>query len=108
MSIIAYKTNAIIITDYKGIAALVEWANDPDAQKGLVGKKVIICEPTGFTRKRPKPYQLTIINLFYTLVAQSRRFNLDFVFILNNPEYLDSRMRILVEEIKEFNNASTS
>ena len=101
MSIIAYKTDAIIITDYKSIANLVEWANNPKTNQSLVGKKVIVVEPTGFTIKIPKPYQLTIINLFYTLITQSKKFDLDFVFILNNPQHLDPRIRMYIDEIRE-------
>lgn len=101
MSVTVYKTDAIIITDYKSIAKLVEWAGGEMA-KGLVGKKVVVAESSfGWTVKKPKPYQQAIMNLFFALVAQSKRFDLDFVFILNNPEYLDPRLKVLVDKVKE-------
>ena len=100
MSIIAYKTNAIIITNIEGIKDLVKWANNPKTNKGLIGKKVIVIEPTGFTEKKPSHPQ-SIVSLFCTLMAQAKHFDLDFVFILNHPEYLDPRIKMYIEEVRK-------
>jgi len=102
MSITAYKTDAIIITDYKSMAELVKWANG-DMAKGLVGKRVIVVEPSfGWTTKSPVLYQKNILKLFLALLAQARKFNLDFIFISNDPEYLDPRIKLQIDEVKTF------
>ena len=100
MSIIAYKTNAIIITSIEGVKDLVKRATDPETNKSLIGKKIIVVEPTDFTEKKPKGYERTA-TLFCTLIAQAEHFKLDFVFILNYPEYLDPRIKVHIDEVKE-------
>ncbi|KKK52859.1 hypothetical protein LCGC14_3100640 [marine sediment metagenome] len=101
MSITVHKTDAIIITDFKSMQNLVEWASG-DMAKGLVGKKVIVADSgLSWTTKAPTKMQRAVLGLFYRLVAQARRFDLDFAFILNHPEYLDPRIKVYVDSWEE-------
>lgn len=100
MSITVYKTDAIIITDHKSMAELVEWASG-DMVSGLVGKKVIVVESSfSWTEKSPTRHEKSVLTLFHYLLAQSRKLSLDFTFILNHPEYLDPRIKAHIGEIK--------
>lgn len=102
MSVVVHKTDAIIVTDYESMAELVMWANG-DMAGGLAGKMVIVVASSwDLTEKKPKPCQQAIVNLFCALVAQSQKFGLDFVFILNSPERLDPRLKRCVEGMKSW------
>ena len=100
MTIVAYQTDAVIITNYGDLKRLIDWSNGPMAE-GLIGKKVIIVESDLGTMipKKPENYESSI-DLLCHLVTISSKFNLDIVFILNKPEYLDPRIKSHLGSIK--------
>ena len=101
MSVTVYKTDAIIVTDYKSLTLLVKWAGGEMA-KGLTGKTVIIAESSfGWIDKSPSAHQLRTLDLLAHLMAQSKKRDLSFVFILNHPSSLDPRIKRYVDRTRE-------
>lgn len=102
MSVTIYQTDAVIVTDFKSMEHLVEWANG-DMAPDLTGKKILVVDSgSDWTTKEPTKSQRTVHTLFLRLLIQARKRKLDFVFILNHPEHLDVRIRYMAGQVREF------